>query len=465
MKKTGAALIKTLLISAALIPAGILYAPAATTTAASIPAPAAGTVTAMAAPPKSPDLLQVNADGMKVNVVWGSYENDKTTFNIYRSTSEKEGFVRINKAPVADNQFSDEKDAGLFPLKSNITYFYKISALENGAESGDSNVLSATPAGALSAPEDIHAIPGLNQITLKWTEPGAAGLFGVTGYNIFRSTGDSLFTQLNNTTFTAVEYDDKGLTNGAKYTYMLQTIDAAGNTSAISSPVTSVPYEPVGAPKSVTSLAVSSESIKLSWDMSKAGGTFAVSGYNIYRSTQAGVFSGGPINNRLWKGLKSDDGKTIFFNDNMIWSYSKPLPGTGYYYKIEPVDVMGNTGASSDVIQGMIPLVDVSKSGLLTADISEYGLPPESRLSLSGKKSLQMSYEHIWWRNTTNQPDNFDIQQKLRLKLTGNIGRKINVDVNYDETILTDEYTKISISYTGDKDESLQKTLHGSQKS
>jgi hypothetical protein len=466
MKNTRAAILK-----AALIPALFLFPPvlisaatdaaALTATAAAVPAPSAGTTTAMATPPKSPDLLQVNADGMKINIVWGSFENDKITFNIYRSTSEKDGFVKINKAPLTDNQFSDEKGAALFPLKSNVTYFYKVTALDGGAESPDSNILSATPAGALSPPEDIRAIPGLNHITLKWTEPGSAGLFGVTGYNIFRSTVDSLFVQLNGTTYTAVEYDDKGLTNGARYTYMLQTIDNAGNTSAISSPLTSVPFEPVGAPKNVTSLVVSSESIKLSWDMSKAGGTFEISGYNIYRSTQAGVFADTPINNRLWKGLKSDDGKTIFFNDNMIWSYSKPMPGVGYYYKIEPVDVMGNTGASSDVLQGMIPLVDVSKSGILTADISEYGLPPESRLSLSGKKSLQMSYEHIWWRNTTNQPDNFDIQQKLRLKLTGNIGRKINVDVNYDETILTDEYTKISISYTGDKDESLQEVAFG----
>jgi|GEM_PF-1975053 hypothetical protein len=466
MKIKRAAIKKMFLLLTALLPSGIMAAPqdgaqlAATAVAQISPVTTATAAPAKTAAQKSPDLLQATVDGMKVNLVWGSFENDKTTFNVYRSTSESALFAKINKAPVADNQFTDAKGAGLIPLKSNVTYFYKVTAVDDGGESADSNVLSATPTGALSPPDDIAAIPGLSAITLKWTEPEAAGLFGVSGYNIFRSTGDSIFSRLNNTTFTAVEYDDKGLTNGASYTYMLQTVDTAGNTSALSAPVSAIPFAPIAAPKNVTTIAMSSESIKLAWDMPPGAGTFAVSGYNIYRSTQAGTFTGPPINSKIWKGMKGDDGKTFYY-DNMIWSSSKPLPGINYYYKVEPVDVMGNTGVACDQVSGLIQLVDVSKSGILTADISEYGLPPESRLSLSGKKSLQMSYEHIWWRNTTNQPDNFDIQQKLRLKLTGNIGRKINVDVNYDETILTDEYTKISISYTGDKDESLQEVAFG----
>ena len=460
-----AASIKTLFLTGAFVFAGVFYAAAADN-----PAPVSGMVSSQAvtgsaeavtkaAKPGSPDLLQATTDSMKVSLVWGSYENDKITFNIYRSTSDKDGFVKINKAPVSDNQFDDTKETSLEPLKSNVTYYYYLTAADDGVESDASNTLFVTPVGTLSAPDDVTAAGGMNSIKLKWTQPEASGLFGVSGYNIFRSTGSALFSQLNAATITAVEYDDTGLTNGARYSYMLQTVDTIGNTSPLSAAITSEPYEAVSTPAKVTAQAVSSESIKLSWDAPKSG-TFEVSGYNIYRSTDPANFPREPLNPAVWPGLKGDDGK-IFYHDNMIWSSSKPLPGTEYYYKIIPVDSGGNMGAPSDAVKGVIQLVNVQQTGMLTADISQYGLPPESSLSLSGKKSLQMSYEHIWWKNTTNQPDNFDIQQKLRLKLTGNIGTKIKVDVNYDETLLTDEYTKISISYTGDKDETLQDVEFG----
>jgi hypothetical protein len=412
-------------------------------------------------PEKGPEFLKAEAKGVLVFLTWDKAGKTDTTYNIYRSTSPEKGFLKINKEEVKESAYTDGRGTSLTPPVSGKLYYYRITSVDFGVESQDSKTVLATPFAPLGPPDQITVLPGFSFVKIKWVEPDASGNIGVSGYNIYRSTQPGILARINPVTITAYEYDDAGLTNGARYDYMLQSVDALGNTSALSAVFSAVPFSLISSPKNLTTTAASSESIKLIWDAPDGGGTYGISGYNIYRSTQAGVFSDKPINEKMTKGLKTPENRLFYF-DNMINSWFQPLPGNTYYYKIIPVDFHGNTGAASDTITGAVPVIEVNKQGIISADISEYGLPPESKLTLSGRKTLSMAYTHTWWKNNTvAQTEKFDITQKLKLNLKGNIGTKINVDVNYDEDTLTDEYTKISISYAGEKDETLQEVSFG----
>ncbi|MCE5300874.1 MAG: hypothetical protein LLG37_08415 [Spirochaetia bacterium] len=414
---------------------------------------------------KSPENLAARSEGMKVYLTWDEVAGEKITYNIYRSVTPTADFMKINKDPVELNVYVDDRETSLVAPQSGDTYYYRVTYVDSsGTESSDSGVASARPFGPLSPPQDIVTSAGLNSVTLKWDAPESTGDFGLLEYRIYRSTEPPVFGMLVTRPAGTLEYEDRGLTTGAKYYYALESVDAAGNTSPMSAVVEAIPFDVTAAPKNVTVRSASSESIKISWDEPDRVGTFGISGYNVYRSTSAGSWPDKPVNEKVIRPYKDENGKYFYF-DNIINSESKPLPGITYYYRVAPLDPKGNTGEASAAVSGAVPIVEVAKTGMITANISEYGLPPESKLTLTGKKSLNIGYIFTSYddkeRAAISQSSEPDIDQKLRLKLNGTIGKKINVDVNYDENTLTDEYTKISISYTGDKEETLQEVSFG----
>jgi hypothetical protein len=410
-----------------------------------------------------PEQLAAQAQGMKVKLDWKEMpkSDGAVTYNIYRATAPDDDFIRVNRDAIKTNSFTDEKTTSIIPLQSAINYYYKVDAVINGSETGDSNIAQAMPSGVLEPPDNIVSAPGNMGVVLKWSAPESEGPNGVTGYNIYRATEGPML-KLNAAPLSAYEYDDAGLTNGAKYFYALQSVDTKGILSELSVPVFVVPFGNVSSPRNVTAQSVSSESIKVTWDAPQDKGTYGISGYNIYRSSVPGSFPDKPINMKIWPELK-DEQNRLFFYDNIVNSREKPEPGINYLYKVQPVDPAGNTGAASEAAPAVISVIEIKQSGTLSQDISEYGLPPDSKLTLSGKKSLGLSYTYTWpdAASGLKQSSNFDIQQKLKLVLNGTIGKKIIVDVNYDEEMLTDEYTKISIKYEGEKEEALQEVSFG----
>ncbi len=434
-------------------------------TANTPPAVTVPVIANMVAVEKGPENLKAQVFGMRVNLTWEPVpkSDSAVTYTIYRATGPDEDFIRVNKDDIITNAFVDSKETSIISLMSGITYFYKVAAIINGRESADSNLASAIPEGILAPPDEVTAVSKVSAILLKWAEPESSGKLGLSGFNIFRAT-EGVMERINQAVVNAFEYPDNNLTNGVKYYYSVQSVDSAGNTSEMSSPVFAMPFSIISEPANVSFTAASSESIRVMWESPSNQGTFGIAGYNIYRSTVPGYFPDKPLNIKLWKEIKGEDGR-VFYHDNVVNSENPPAPGFNYFYKVTAMDSAGNTGASSAVASFTIPVLEIKQSGTLSQDISEYGLPPDSRLTLAGKKSLGMSYEYFWYNNPENKsaPGKFDITQKLKLKLNGNIGKRINVDVNYDEELAmqTDEYTKIAISYAGEKEEALQEVSFG----
>ncbi|MCK5218912.1 hypothetical protein KAR10_05285, partial [bacterium] len=201
--------------------------------------------------------------------------------------------------------------------------------------------------------------------------------------------------------------------------------------------------------------------IDIQWSPSQPG-TFPVMGYNIYRSTTPEKLEG-PLNKTLVRKTRYVDSETN--------SVSKPILGQKYHYRVRAVDQRKLEGEASVTVQASprAPFA-IPKTGLLSTAIP--GLPPESSLTISGRKKINIGYTEVIPLNTRKDGSDirypsltsglskgFNLEQELRVKLEGKVGKKITVDVDYDDT--TEEQQKISIVYAGDPDEVIQEAAFG----
>jgi len=94
-------------------------------------------------------------------------------------------------------------------------------------------------------------------------------------------------------------------------------------------------------------------------------------------------------------------------------------------------------------------------------------MPYESRLTVSGRKTIGVIYRSTQYSNSayaTTQgvptgQSSFELQQSLQVRINGQIGRKVTVNVDFDDT-KTDK-KDISIVYKGDPDEVVQRAAFG----
>src|SRR5205807_7404460 len=94
-------------------------------------------------------------------------------------------------------------------------------------------------------------------------------------------------------------------------------------------------------------------------------------------------------------------------------------------------------------------------------------LPYESRLTVSGRKTIGMIYRSTHYSNSSfattqgvpSGQSSFELQQSLQVRINGQIGRKVTVNVDFDDT-KTDK-KDISIVYKGDPDEVVQRAAFG----
>ena len=91
-------------------------------------------------------------------------------------------------------------------------------------------------------------------------------------------------------------------------------------------------------------------------------------------------------------------------------------------------------------------------------------LPYESGLSISGRKVIDFKLSNTIYaepdsgKGRVNQTD-FELDQQLQVRVKGTVGRKVTVNVDFDDT--RDDKRDISVVYKGDPDEVLQEAAFG----
>jgi fibronectin type 3 domain-containing protein len=167
--------------------------------------------------PAIPSGLSASGGNAMVSLSWTA-SSGATSYNIKRATNSGGPYTTLT---TATSTYATDSSA-----TNGTAYYYVVSALSSGGESGNSSEASATPnAPAPAPPAGLTASPGNAQVTLKWTASN-----GATSYNIKRSTtnGGPYATISTSTSASAL---DSAVTNGTAYYYVVTAVNASGESS------------------------------------------------------------------------------------------------------------------------------------------------------------------------------------------------------------------------------------------
>ncbi len=266
--------------------------------------------TPQATAPGAPTNLAATGGNAQVGLTW-SGSTGATSYNVKRGTVSGGPYTTVG-SPTGTS-FTDTG------LTNGTTYYYVVTAVNGGGESGNSNQASATPqATAPGAPTNLAATGGNAQVGLTWS-----GSTGATSYNVKRGTvSGGPYTTVGSPTGTS--FTDTGLTNGTTYYYVVTAVNGGGE-SGNSNQASATPQ--ATAPGAPTNLAATggNAQVGLTW----SGSTGATS-YNVKR----GTVSGGP-----YTTVGSPTGTS--FTDSGLTN------GTTYYYVVTAVNGGGESGNSN----------------------------------------------------------------------------------------------------------------------
>jgi fibronectin type 3 domain-containing protein len=278
---------------------------------------AVGTTTAV--PPSG---LQAATSGTQITLTW-TPSAGATAYDVYRSTTSHGEGSQPYKTAVAGTTFTD------LALTGGVAYFYQVTAVDAGGESGKSLEASATLIPA--APAGVAALGGFGQVVLNWSASS-----GATSYNVYRSTSSGTEGSTPyKTGLTSTSLTDIGLARGVTYFYQVTALDAGGESdksnegSAITAAV-----PPLG-----LSASVAGTQISLSWSLSNGAAS-----YNVYRATSSGA-----------------EGSTPYQSGLTATSFTDPrvANGTTYFYQVTAVNAGGQSGKSSQASVTLVPAAPV----------------------------------------------------------------------------------------------------------
>ncbi len=171
--------------------------------------------------PAAPSGLAASSGDARVALTWNPSMN-ANSYTVKRGTAS--GAESTIATSLATTSFTDATVA------NGTTYYYVVTAVGSGGESGNSNEASATPVAAApvtppAAPTALAAAtgPGAKKISLTWSASA-----GATSYMVARSqTSGGPYTTIASG-LTGTTYQNTGLAGGATYYYVVMAVNSGG---------------------------------------------------------------------------------------------------------------------------------------------------------------------------------------------------------------------------------------------
>lgn len=200
-------------------------------------------------PPAAPTDLFATVGNNKVSLSWTA-SSGAIGYNVKRATTSG-GPYTIIKTGLTETSFIDTD------VTNGTTYYYVVSAENDGGQSPDSLEVGATPDLAIPpVPTILTATVDHEQVSLSWTKSMDA-----TSYNVKRATTIGGPYQTVKSGLTSTSYTDTGLTNGTTYYYVVSAVNAKGESANSAE----VPATPVF--KLISNLVVYDTENKVDWSI------------------------------------------------------------------------------------------------------------------------------------------------------------------------------------------------------
>jgi trimeric autotransporter adhesin len=260
--------------------------------------------------------VAINGTTVLTNLdIYGTVGKDAALLETFTATANSSGQIVIAFSLGAANQ----------PLVMGVEI--------RSASSGSCSAVPAAPAGLTATASSSSAIG------LSWTGVTPPANCSISSYKVYGSTTTGFTPSTNNllATTTGTTYSNTGLAASTTYYYVVEAVDAEGNSAAstqasaktAAASCSAVPSAPTG----LTATASSSSAIGLSWSAVTPPANCSISSYNVYGSKTSG-FTPGSSN------LITTTTGTTYSNTGLAAS-------TAYYYVIEAVDTDGTSAASA----------------------------------------------------------------------------------------------------------------------
>ena len=261
----------------------------------------------------APTGLRVTAEGdSSISLAWTAPADDGggaiEAYNVYRCVEGDSPCTPTTWIAWVDDGtvFTDTHDdstaheaGGTSPVVAGTTYRYAVVAYR-AAEGDWSNAVTATartPTAptAPTAPGSLKGQAAADRVRLVWVAPGDDGGSALTGYDVYRGTGNTCtgLDVIRNVLDAGIptgeytgEYIDSNVVEGETYCYRVSASNSAGEGAQSGAAV--VTAVTVGAPGGLRVSAASGAAISLSWTApaDDGGGVLNSYGYGVYRCVE-----------------------------------------------------------------------------------------------------------------------------------------------------------------------------------
>ena len=275
-----------------------------------------------------------SATSGKPMLTWDAVDG-ATSYRVYRATSQNGTYSLLGSVTVTSYTNTGAKDG--------VTYYYKVTAVNDSGESAYSNIVSGqnkavTPKPAAPVVKIGHSASS-GKPMLTWN-----AVSGATSYKVYRATSQNGTYSLLGTV-TTTSYINTGAKDGVTYYYKVKAVNSAGE-SAFSNTVSgqskSVTPKP-SAPVVKIGHSATSGKPMLTWNAVDGAAS-----YKVYRATaKNGAYS------------------VINTTNALTYTNTGAALGTTYYYKVEALNAAGKSLGFSDVVEGKVaPVLAVGYSSV-----------------------------------------------------------------------------------------------------
>lgn len=240
-------------------------------------------------------------------------------------------------------------------VTNGVTYHYIVTACNSFGEGSSGNIVSGTPMGPPSPPQELDIRGGDGHILLSWDIPASDGGSAIIYYNVYRGTDEFDLALLSRENATKFFYNDTDVENGKTYHYRVSAANSLLE-SEMSAVLNATAGQRPSPPLNLTASAGDGY-IDLFWEDPLDDNGFVIIEYRIYRGSNSGNESFlSSVSNNVYDWYRDD---------------SVAADGRGYFYRVTAVNEIGESDSGDNVYMAPVGENDIPTIGRYYPEESE----------------------------------------------------------------------------------------------